>query len=63
VLSERLAHAGLTRLADAGCSVFELQSFSGHSTLTMLAHYTRQADQRRLAPSAAEKPRALAAGA
>jgi hypothetical protein len=35
--------------------VFELQSFSGHSTLSMLAHYTRDADQRRLARSAAAK--------
>jgi site-specific recombinase XerD len=26
-----LRHAGPTRLTDAGCSVFELQSFSGHS--------------------------------
>jgi integrase len=53
-----LRHACLTRLANAGCSVFELQSFSGHATLTMLAHYTKKADQLRLARSAAEKARA-----
>lgn len=39
-------------LAQAGCSVHEIASITGHRTLRMVEHYTRSADQTRLAQSA-----------
>lgn len=44
-----------TELADAGCSVHEIAAITGHRTLSMVAHYTRTADQRRLAEAAIVK--------
>ena len=45
------------QLAEAGCSEKELSSISGHATLSMVALYTRAADQERLARAALEKIR------
>jgi integrase len=50
-----LRKAALTRLADAGCSAHEIASISGHRTLKQVEHYTRGADQARLARAAMER--------
>ncbi len=42
-------------LADAGCSPHEIMAITGHRTLAMVQHYTRTADQRRLAAAAVVK--------
>ena len=50
------------RLADAGCSVHEIQSVTGQKSLAMIAHYTDEANQVDLAKSAVsklEKPKAI----
>lgn len=39
-------------LADAGCTIHEIAAITGHRTLAMIQHYTRTADQRRLAEAA-----------
>lgn len=39
-------------LADAGCSTHEIAAITGHRTLSMVALYTRSADQKRLAKAA-----------
>lgn len=39
-------------LADAGCTIHEIAAITGHRTLSMIQHYTRTADQRRLAEAA-----------
>ena len=44
-----------TSLADAGCTTHEIAAITGHRTLAMVQHYTRQADQGRLAGSAMAK--------
>lgn len=44
-----------TELADAGCSIHEIAAITGHRTLQMVQHYTRTADQRRLAEAAIVK--------
>lgn len=41
-----------TELADAGCTVHEIAAITGHRTLKMVEHYTRSADQERLATTA-----------
>jgi len=41
----------MTRLAEAGCSVHEIQAFSGHKTLSEIAHYTSSVEQAALAQS------------
>jgi integrase len=43
------------RLADAGCTTHEIAAITGHRTLSMLALYTRTADQERLASVAVSK--------
>lgn len=40
------------RLAEAGCSTNEIAAVTGHKTLGMVQHYTRSADQERLAGAA-----------
>ena len=50
-----LRKAALTRLADAGCTVHQIAAVSGHATLKMVEHYTRAADQARLAREAMAK--------
>ncbi|QQX91304.1 tyrosine-type recombinase/integrase [Gluconobacter sphaericus] len=41
-----------TLLAEAGCSTHEIAAITGHKTLKMVEHYTRSADQRRMAAEA-----------
>lgn len=41
-----------TRLAEAGCSAHEIAAVTGHRSLSMVEHYTRSADQERLASAA-----------
>jgi len=40
------------KLAEAGCSSKEIAAITGHKSLAMVEHYTRAADQRRLASAA-----------
>jgi integrase len=47
-----LRKAACRRLAEAGCSVHEIMSISGHRTLKEVARYTAAADQARMARSA-----------
>lgn len=42
-------------LADAGATTHEIAAVTGHRTLAMIAHYTRSADQERLAVTAMGK--------
>lgn len=44
-----------TRLADAGCSAHQIAAITGHLTLSEVEHYTRAADQKRLAREAIER--------
>ncbi|GEN61117.1 integrase [Acetobacter nitrogenifigens DSM 23921 = NBRC 105050] len=41
-----------TLLAEAGCSTHEIAAITGHKTLKMVEHYTRSADQKRMASDA-----------
>jgi len=50
-----LRKAALTRLAEAGCTVHEIQAISGHKNLKEVEHYTRAVDQARLARAAMER--------
>src|SRR5262245_26108599 len=52
-----LRRASMTRLAEAGCSVHEIQAFSGHKTLSEIAHYTSSVEQAALARKAMAKAR------
>ena len=47
-----LRKAAARRLAEAGCTVHEIASITGHRSLSMVQHYTSSADQERLAGSA-----------
>jgi integrase len=47
-----LRKAAATRLANAGCSSDQIRAITGHRSLSEVAHYTRAADQRRLAREA-----------
>src|SRR5215831_17027615 len=47
-----LRKAACRRLAEAGCSVNEIASISGHTTLKEVARYTKAADQARMARNA-----------
>jgi integrase len=55
--SHGLRKAGMTRLAQAGATPHEIQAWSGHKTLALVAHYTASVDQARLAESAVAKLR------
>lgn len=44
-----------TELADAGATTHEIAAITGHRTLGMVAHYTRDADQERLAGQGAAR--------
>jgi integrase len=50
-----LRKTALTRLADAGCTVHEIAAVSGHKSLKEVEHYTRKADQARLASQALKR--------
>jgi integrase len=52
-----LRKAACRRLAEAQCSVNEIAAISGHRSLRMVEHYTRAADQSRLARTAVERMR------
>ena len=47
-----LRKAAATRLANAGCSSDQIKAITGHKSLSEVAHYTRAADQQRLARQA-----------
>ncbi len=47
-----LRHTMASQLAESGASDAEIQSVTGHKTRAMVAHYTEQARQRRLAAAA-----------
>jgi integrase len=47
-----LRKAAATRLANAGCSVNQIAAITGHRSLGEVAHYTKAADQERLARQA-----------
>jgi integrase len=49
-----LRKAAATRLANAGCSGDQIRAVTGHRSLAEVAHYTRAADQQRLARQAME---------
>lgn len=44
-----------TRLAEAGCTAHEIAAITGHRSLDMVAHYTREVDQKRNAKAAIVK--------
>lgn len=48
-----LRKAAATRLANAGCTTHEIRAITGHKTLGEVQRYTNDADQKRLALSAA----------
>jgi integrase len=50
-----LRKAACRRLAEAQCSVNEIAAISGHKSLRMVEHYTKAADQARLARAAVER--------
>jgi len=50
-----LRKVAAARLAEAGCSVHEIAAITGHSTLSMVEHYTREADQLNRASAAITK--------
>jgi integrase len=42
-------------LAEVGCEPHEIMAITGHKTLAMVTHYTKRANQKRLADRAMEK--------
>ena len=50
-----LRHTAASLLAEAGCSEREIMAITGHRTASMVSHYTRGADQERLAKAAIVK--------
>ena len=49
-----LRKAAARRLAEAGCSMLEIASITGHASLSEIQRYTKSADQKRLARKAIE---------
>jgi integrase len=49
-----LRKAAATRMANAGCTSDQIKAITGHKSLSEVAHYTKAADQRRLARQALE---------
>ncbi len=47
-----LRYTAAAKLADAGCSLKEIASITGHKSLAMIEKYTRDADQERLSGAA-----------
>lgn len=47
-----LRHTAAVKLAEAGCTVHEIAAITGHQTLSLVQHYTKQAEQKRLAQAA-----------
>ena len=52
-----LKKGGMRRGAEAGMTTHELMAISGHKTLTMVQHYTKDADMKRLTDSGMAKLR------
>jgi len=50
-----LRKAAARRLAEAGCTMHEIASITGHASLSEVQRYTKAADQARLARAAMEK--------
>jgi integrase len=50
-----LRKVAATRMAEAGCSAHKIAAITGHMSLSMVQHYTRKADQERLATAAIER--------
>jgi integrase len=50
-----LRKAAARRLAEAGCTVHEIASVTGHKTLAEVARYTRETEKTRLAVSGMAK--------
>lgn len=50
-----LRHAGLTWLAEMGCTAHELMAIGGHKTLAQVQHYVERVNRKRLARSAIAK--------
>jgi integrase len=55
-----LRKAACRRLAEAGCTVHEIASISGHASLKEVERYTKAADQQRLAQAAMARTMAAA---
>jgi hypothetical protein len=49
-----LRKLGCTRLANAGASPHVIAAWSGHKSIALVAHYTKSADQVRLAEQGAD---------
>ena len=47
-----LRYTAAARLAEAGCSLKEIASITGHKSLGMIGKYSRGADQKRLSGAA-----------
>jgi integrase len=58
-----LRKAACRRLAEAGCSVHEIASISGHASLHEVERYTKAADQMKLARAAMARTKAAQKGA
>jgi len=54
-VSHGLRKAAATRMAEAGCSVHEIQSVTGHASLREVARYTKAASAAKLADAAMSK--------
>lgn len=50
-----LRKVAAARLAEAGCPPHEIAAITGHASLEMIQHYTREVEQKRLAESAIER--------
>lgn len=50
-----LRKTALKRLAEAGCTPHEIMAISGHKSYEQVAHYTKEAEQKRLSDNAMSK--------
>ncbi|MCE2579531.1 tyrosine-type recombinase/integrase [Komagataeibacter sp. FNDCR1] len=55
MFGQTLRKYAATTLAEAGCSAHEIASITGHLSIAMVQHYTKSADQKRLAEAAIRK--------
>lgn len=59
LLFHELRHTAATRLAERGCTAFEIGAVTGHKSLAVLQGYVQAAEQKKLARSAMAKVVAL----
>lgn len=52
LLFHGLRHTAATRMAEAGCSVFQIAAVTGHKDLNTVRRYTKRAEQKKLAQAA-----------